>query len=221
MNKFINVLLLFVLFPTILITIFVGFDLPISFLKTTGQFLPYKFEIFLGIGIFILVILLRRSVRRWMGMLIVSKQKRFKWNAPVSKSRKNRVVTYLALEAFIMLFIGVALYEVSNDAFAPAAAFLFSAFDNIVFAIVGSLKKGFRIGLSTKALMVADREVVLLYFKGLRKVSIHQQSVYFDYVKGLQLSFPIDCIQEENKEAFFSILEKQMDPKKVYFEVKR
>ncbi len=221
MNKFINVLLLFTLFPTMLLTVFVGFDFPLSFLKTSGQNLPYKFEIFLGIGIFILIVLVRRSVRRWMGMLIVSKQKRFKWNVPVSKSRKSRVVTYLGLEAFIMLFIGVTLYQVSNDAFAPAGAFIFCTIDNVLFAIVGSIKKGFRIGLSSKALMVADREVVLLYFRGLRKVSVHQQSVYFDYVKGLQLSFPIDCIQEDHKEEFFTILEEQLDPKKVYFEVKK
>ena len=221
MNKFINVLLLFILFPTILLTVFVGFDLPLSFLKTTGQMLPYKFEIFLGIGLIIFIILLKRSIRRWMGMLIISKQKRFKWNAPVSQSRKDRVVTYLGLETFIMLFVGVALYKVSADALAPAAAFILSAFDNLLFALVGIFKKGFRVGLSSKALMVADREVVLLYFKGLRKVSVHQQSVYFDYVKGLQLSFPIDCIQEGHKEEFFKILEEQMDPKKVYFEVKK
>jgi len=221
MNKFINVLLLFILFPTILLTVFVGFDLPVNFLKTTGQFIPYKFEIYLGIGILILVILIRRSVRRWMGMLIVSKQKRFKWNKGVSVSRKNRVITYLGLESVIMLFVGIALYQVSIDAFAPAGAFLFSAIDNIIFAIVGTAFKGFRIGLSSKALMVADREVVLLYFKGLRKVSVHQQSIYFDYVKGLQLSFPSDCIKEEEQEEFFTLLEAQLDPKKVYFEVKK
>ncbi len=221
MNRFINVLLLVVLFPTILLTVYVGFDLPLSFLKTTGQFLPYKFQIFLGIGLFILIIVLRRSIRRWMGMLIVAKQKSFKWNAPVSSSRKKRVLTYLGLEAFIMLFVAIALYTVSKDAFAPAGALLFSVIDNVVFGIVGGVKNGFRVGLSSKALMVADREVILLYFKGLRKVSVHQQTVYFDYIKDLQLSFPLDCIKEESKEEFFSTLEAQMDPKKVYFEVRK
>ena len=178
MNRLINVILLFILFPTMLLTVFVGFDLPLSFLKTTGQFLPYKFEIFLGIGLFILILQLRRSIRRWMGMHIVSKQKKFKWNTPVSDSRKKRVVTYLLLEALIMTFLGTALYTVTSDAWAPAAAFLFGAFDNIIFAFIGGVKNGFRIGLSSKALIVADREVTLLYFKGLRKVSIQQQSIY-------------------------------------------
>ncbi len=221
MNKFINVLLLFILFPTILLTVFVGFDLPLSFLRTTGQMLPYKFEIFLGIGLVFFVILLKRSIRRWMGMLIISKQKRFKWNAPVSQSRKKRVITYLGLETFIMFFIGVALYMVSEEAFAPAAALVFSAVDNLLFAVIGIKINGFRVGLSSKALMVADREVVLLYFNGLRKVSVHQQSIYFDYIKELQLSFPLDCIQEEQRKEFFQILEAQLNPKKVYFEVKK
>lgn len=217
MNKAINVILIFVFIPTILIAIYVGMDLPITFLKTTGEFLPYKFEIFLGLGVFMLLLLLRRSVRRWMGMRIVSQQKKFKWNAPVSKTRKNRVLTYLGLEAVIMFCAGYALYEVTPEAWAPAIALLFGVVDNILFAIIGSVAKGFRIGLSSKALIVADREVSLLYFRGLRKVSPHQQTIYFDYIKDLQLSFPTDCIQEGKKDEFFKILEEQMDPDKVFF----
>lgn len=72
MNKFINALLLFTLFPTMLFTIAVGFDMPIEFLRTSGQQLPYRFEIFLALGLFIFIILLRRTVRRWMGMRLVN-----------------------------------------------------------------------------------------------------------------------------------------------------
>ena len=217
MNNSINVLLVFLLFPTMLIAIYVGMDLPITFLKTTGEFLPYKFEIFAGLGIFILLLLLRKTIRRWMGMSIVSSQKKFKWNAPVSKLRKKRVIFYLILEAVVMAVVGYALYTVTETAWAPALAFLYGTVDNILFAIVGTLKDGFRIGLSSKALIVADREVTLLYFKGLRKVSVHQQTIYFDYIKDLQLSFPSNCVQEENKEEFFKVLEEQMDPERVFF----
>jgi len=217
MNSFINVMLSFILFPTMLIAIYVGMDMPLTFLKTTGQYLPYKFEIFLGIGIFILVLLLRRSVKRWMGMNIVTKTKRFKWNASVSKARKKRIVTYQALEAIIMLCAAIALYTVAKEAWAPALAFGFGVVDNIIFAIVGLLKDGFRIGLSSKALIVADREVTLLYFSGLRKVSVQQESIYFDYIKDLQLSFPSNCIEESTKKDFLTQLEAEMDPEKVYF----
>ena len=217
MNRFINMLLLVLLFPTMFLTIYVCFDLPIGFLKTTGAHLPYKFELFLGLGLLLFVINLRRSIRRWMGMRIVSKKKKFKWNAPVSASRKKRVITYLLLESLVMSFVGLALYRLSDQAWMPAIAFLFGATDNIIFAIIGIKRNLYRIGLSSKALIVADRDVTLLYFTGLRKVSIHQQSIYFDYIKGLQLSFPSDCIEEENRSEFFELLEAQLDKDRVFF----
>ena len=210
-------LLLVLLFPTMFLTIYVCFDLPIGFLKTTGAHLPYKFELFLGLGLLLFVINLRRSIRRWMGMRIVSKKKKFKWNAPVSASRKKRVITYLLLESLVMSFVGLALYRLSDQAWMPAIAFLFGATDNIIFAIIGIKRNLYRIGLSSKALIVADRDVTLLYFTGLRKVSIHQQSIYFDYIKGLQLSFPSDCIEEENRSEFFELLEAQLDKDRVFF----
>lgn len=217
MNRSINVLLVFLLIPTMLVTIFVGFDLPITFLKTTGAEMPYREEIFLGLGLIIFIVNLRRSIRRWIGISMVAKVSKFKWNQPVSLSRKKRVITYLTLEIAVMTFVAVALYQVSNEAWMPAIGFLFGAVDNVFFAIVGITKNSYRVGLSSKALVIADREVIVLYFTGLRKVSQHQQSIYFDYIKGLQLDFPTDCIQEENRAAFFKILEAQIDPERVYF----
>ena len=86
MNKSINILLGLLLFPTMALAIFVGFDLPIEMIKMSGNNLPYKDYIFLGLGLLILIVILRRSIRRWMGMRIVNQVKKFKWNAEVSLS---------------------------------------------------------------------------------------------------------------------------------------
>ena len=96
------------------------------------------------------------------------------------------------LETAVMTFAGIGLYKLSPEAIIPATAFLVGALDNFVLALA---KSAYRVGLSSKALIVSDREVIVLYFTGLRKVSIHQQTVFFDYIKDLQLSFPLDCIQ--------------------------
>lgn len=217
MNNFINALLLFLYIPTLLVTIFVGFDLPIQILRVPGSELPYREYIFLGFGLFILLANTRRSIRRWMGLRIVSKIQGFKWNNAVSQSRKNRVFTYLVLEAVIMATAGAALFIITEEAWMPALALVVPAIDNLAFLIVGTKKNAFRVGLSSKALIVADREVTLLYFTGLRKVSIHQQTIYFDYIKDLQLSFPLDCIQDEMKEEFFNTLKDQVNTDKVFF----
>ena len=71
-------------------------------------------------------------------------------------------------------------------------------------------------GITSKAVVAADRDVSVLYFSGLRKVSIHQQSIYFDYIKGLQLSFPIDCMEKDQHDVFFNVLEEQVDTEKVF-----
>ncbi len=217
MNRFINALLLFIYFPTLLITIFVGFDLPIQILRVPGSELPYKEYIFMGLGILILMVNIRRSIRRWMGMRIVGKVKRFKWNFAVSAERKSRVFTYLVLEGMILAIAGSALHIISKDAWLPALALVLPSIDNLAFMIMGKQRDAFRVGLSSKALIVADRDVTLLYFTGLRKVSIHQQTIYFDYIKELQLSFPLDCIQTEMKDEFFAQLKDQVNTDKVFF----
>lgn len=216
MNKFINALLLFLLFPTMLFTIAVGFDMPIEFLRTSGQQLPYRFEIFLALGLFILIILLRRTVRRWMGMRLVNQLEKFKWNQRMSQDRIKRVIVYTIMEAIVLFFVGSTLYRITNEAIFPALAFCFATVDNFIFLAYGVSLKKFRIGVTSKAIIAADREVSLVYFYGLRKISIHQQSLFFDYIKGLQLSFPVDCVPVAEKDAFFEAVEAQVDTDKVF-----
>jgi hypothetical protein len=79
-------------------------------------------------------------------------------------------------------------------------------------------KSNFRVGITSKAILVSDREIILIYLAGLRKVSVSQQTVYFDYIQDLQLSFPIDCVEPAERAAFFTTLEAQLDPDRVLFQ---
>jgi hypothetical protein len=97
MNSFINLLLLVISLPTLLLSVFVGFDLPIDFLHTTGKRLPFRMEVYLVLGLLLLIIGLRRSIRRWMGVSMVKKQTKFIWNQPISTERKKRVFVYNSL----------------------------------------------------------------------------------------------------------------------------
>jgi hypothetical protein len=93
--------------------------------------------------------------------------------------------------------------------------------DNIIFLLVGGLGKKFRAGVTSKAVIVADRDVVLAYFTGLRRVTIHQDSVYFHYIKDLQLDFPLDCIEKSERDTFFAELNKQIDRDRVFVTTER
>jgi len=217
MNKFINILLLLISFPTMVIAIFVGYDLPIEFLKTSGATLPFKFELFLTLGIIYYIIIVRRSVRRWMGVKMVGQTEKFKWNVSMGKERKKQVYLYQWLEALLMGCAGVSLYNICPDALIPASAFWYGTVDNMLFLLLGKVKNIYRIGLTSKAVVVADRDVKVLYLSGLRKVTIHQQTVFFDYIKDLQLTFPLTCIPKEDQRNFKDSLEALLDRDKVFF----
>ena len=217
MNKSINVLLVFLAIPTMVLCIFVGMNLPIEFLKTSGAQLPFRFEIFLTIGILFFVIILRRSTKRWMGVKMVSQTEKYKWNEAMSSERKNRVYLYQSLESALMLFAAISFYTVCKDAWLPATAVMFGTIDNLLFLFMGKFKNIYRVGLTSKAIVVADRDVIVLYYTGLRKVTMHQQTIFFDYIRDLQISFPINCIDEKNRTNFKNNLEAQLDRDKVFF----
>jgi hypothetical protein len=216
MNSFINILLLIVTFPTMLLCIFIGFDLPIEFLRTTARTMPYASEILLVFGLLLLVISLRRSIRRWMGVRMTKQTKKFHWNSEISQTRKQRVIVYTLLEAAVLLSLALGYYFLTPDAWFPALVMLVFSIESIVFLLICS-RKLFRIGLSSKAILVADREVILIYLAGLRQVSISQQTVYFDYTNDLQLSFPTDCLLAVEKDLFFENLSSLVDKNKVLF----
>ena len=197
-------------------TIVVGFDLPLESFGTSGAQLEIRDKVFLGLGIMIFLINLRRSIRRWMGLRIVNQTTKFKWNVPVSSERRKRVQVYTLMEVFVFSALAYGLNWITKEAWAPSLAFLFGAFDGLLFTFIGSSGNRFRIGVTSKAIVSGDRDVALVYFQGLRKISIHQDSIYFDYIKKLQLSIPLDCVAIEERESFFRAVQEQIDLDRVF-----
>ena len=110
MNKFINILLLLLVFPAIGLAIIIGFDLPLDFLRMSGANIPYKFEIFCGFAGLVLAVGFRRSPRRWMGVRMVNQLGRFQWNAPMAAHRYRQSMLYLSLEAALHLSVAFGLF---------------------------------------------------------------------------------------------------------------
>lgn len=218
MNKFFNVLLFVVFLPTMFLAILVGFDSPIPFLNTSGESLEYRKEIFLVLGLFLLLINVRRSTRRWVAMKLVNQLPKYKWNTVVSKDRIKRIYSYNFLEALAMLSMGYGVFALTSDAWMPFAGLAFGALDGMFFAVYGAKRDRFRVGITPKALLAGDRDVVLIYFLGLRRVSLQQKTLFFDFKEeGMQFRFPIDLIPQERREEFFTELKNTVDEKKVYF----
>ena len=218
MNSFINILLLLVSILTMFFSVFVRFDLPLEMFKTTAGQLPYRFELFLGFGLMLLVISVRRTIRRWVGIRMVNQTNKFKWSGKISVARKQRVIVYTIIESAVLVLFGLAFIGLTREAWFPAVVMVFFGLEGIVYLMINAKNK-FRVGLSSKAILTVDREVILLYMEGLRKVSVSQQTIYFDYIQDLQLSFPTDCIEENERADFFENLKQSVNREKVLFRV--
>ena len=216
MNSFVNALLLALAFPLMALAIVVGFDLPVEFLKSSGKQLSFAEEVFWVLALMMGILSLRRSTKRWMGMKIVNNTKRFLFNQVISQARKKRVIVYNCIETAVLIFLALGIYVLTAKAIVPALVLGVFALDSLVFLVVGNNNR-FRVGISSKAIIVGDREVVVIYFEGLRKVSVDQQTINLDNIKDLQLSFPTNCILDENKAEALEVLQNSLDKDKVMF----
>jgi len=215
MNRAINILLLVVSFPTLAFAIFVGFDLPIEFLHTTAQQLAYRDTIFLICGLVLLVLILRRSASRWTGVGMTRKPERFIWCADIGPERKKQVRMYLVIEAVVALCFAAAVYTITPDAWFVSLVYGLLFLDQLLFLLLAT--SWFRVGVTHKAVVVADRELKVLYFSGLRRVETHQQTVYFEYIEDLQLFFPTNCVPDGKYGEFRTALESRVNRDRVYF----
>lgn len=216
MNKITNIFLLLVTFPVMLICIFIGGDLPIDMLKTTGGQIPYQQAIFWIVATLVFVILIRRILKRWTGMQILSQKQKFVWNQEVSKERKVRILLYNCLEALALFSLAYGLYRVCPQGWPIPLAYGIGGLEIIFTSLFSWFSKTWRIGITKKAVVLADREVKALYFLGLRKIFIHQETLHFNYKDDLQLNMPFGAV--EDKKEFMQTIWANVNQDKVYAE---
>jgi hypothetical protein len=217
MNKSINIFLVLSIIPAIAFSIVVGFDISIEFLRTSGKFIPYQKTIFASFAALFFLMGIRRTSKRWSGIRMVNQITKFQWNEPIDRQRVTQANLYLIIEAVIHFMVSLVFLILTPKSIWISCVFFALGLDHLIFCIVGNVKKLWRVGVTNKAVVVADRDFKVLYFSGLRKVSVHQQSIFFDYIKELQLSFPIQSIKPENRQSFVAQLEEKVDREKVFF----
>ncbi|MGV3613224.1 MAG: hypothetical protein ACO1N0_19855 [Fluviicola sp.] len=213
MNRSINILLIFFSFPAFAFIICVAFD--IHFFNVPIAELPFKFHIFIGVATLLLLLIIRRSVSRWVGVGMTRKPERFLWSTPVSAARKKQVRLFLTMEALLALFAMISVCLLTMEAWPVAVVYGIMFLDQVLFLAVA--QSWFRVGITHKAVVVADREVRLLFFSGLRRIETHQQTLYFEYIEDLQLFFPVNCIPEGKYDEFRAGVEERVDRDRVFF----
>ncbi len=177
----------------------------------------YKNIVFLIAGGFILLLGAFRSYRRWSGTIVVNQIDRFAFNTPISQFRRKLVVSINLMEMLVFSLIAIAFIWLYSKAFYIPLIFFLFVIDLIVNTLAGTKGKKYRIGMTNKAIISTDREVVLIYFKGLKHISIQRDLMYFEYVNDLVLTLPISSVPQDQREDFILTLKQKIDQKKVFF----
>ena len=158
-----------------------------------------------------------RSSRKWSGIRILNQVDRFQFNSVISEERKQRVILNNSIEIIGFFLIGLVFAVFSKDAIFITLIFVVFIFDAIINTLRGLLSKKYRVGMTKKAIVSVDREVYAIYFKGLKRISIQKDLLFFEYINDLVLDFPLSNVPPERQEEFMLLLRKNVDETKVYF----
>ncbi|MDG0973662.1 MAG: hypothetical protein P8O07_05835 [Crocinitomicaceae bacterium] len=218
MNRLANSWLLLIAIIIFPFAFAIGYNIDYSLfgLQIQGEEFEHK-ELIFGIAagaVFLFGAL--KATRRWMGLRIVAQKNKFIYSDIISADRKRRISLYGILEIiFLLLFAG---YYATLSAYTVyvGLVYLIIASEHIVHLSLGLGKNLYRIGLTKKALVAVDRESRVIFFSGLRKVSKHQQTLYFEYSNELVMHIPINMIPDQ--ETFMKELRQVVNPDKVFFE---
>lgn len=214
MNKFYNAWILIISIITLPIAFFTGmnqefgaWDIDLS----NYQHIDLVFGIAAG---FIFLLGAVRSSRRWSAMRIVNKKEKFLWHKRISQPRRKRVMVLNAIEILYFLILGVGFTLFSIRASLISLVFFIFILDSMIYSLFGIGMQKFRIGMTKKAIVSVDREVIAIYFKGLSKITLKGQILYFEYVNDLVLDIPLEIL--EDQEEFLKTLKENIDTKKVF-----
>ena len=218
MNRFANSWLLLTAILIFPFAFAIGYNIDYSLfgLQVQGVEFEYK-ELVFGIAAGVVFLFgALKATRRWMGLRIVAEKKKFIYSDIISDERKRRVSLYGVLEIVFLLLFGGYYATLSEYSLYVGLVYFIIAAEHIVHLGLGLGRNLYRIGLTKKALVAVDRESRVLFFSGLRKISKHQQTLYFEYKNDLVMHIPMNMIPNET--IFMNELRQVVNPDKVFFE---
>jgi hypothetical protein len=215
MSKAVNLLLTFLIVPTVCLALFVGTDLnALGFIK--GLETSFAFEIFLAIGILSGILFVWRAFRRWMAFRILSNPDQFIWVGSASQKHIKRMRLYFVLEAVFFICLAVYFFLISDLTIVLAVVFALAALENLIFLVLRCNTKFMKAGISKNGLVLANRDLSFFYFSGLIRVSPQNDSIYMEYRNGLCLSFPLDAVKIQERVEFLQHFVNAVDKKNVF-----
>jgi len=222
MNKVINILSVSILFLFTFLAVGNIEDIGISVYEINQ--IKFLKEICYGIIVVITLLALLRIQRRWVGIKDIKSFKKFIYKTPLSKKAKTLALVFSVMEIiFLSFFIAIYFKELSHD-----VDFLLLPIIIVLLIIVLEITLFTTIALKSKNIMIMgvnqnliaffDREIHIVYFDGLQRISIYQNRLHFKYKLDLNVFVEIDYIPKDNLLEFKKHLEQVLLAKNVFID---
>lgn len=186
--------------------------------------IKYLKEICFGLIVVTGLFGLLRIQRRWTGIKDIKKFKKFVYKTPLSKKAKALIIMFSSMEIiFLSFFIGLFLKELHldiNNYLTPMIMVLSIIIaEIIIFTIYAFKSKNVLImGVNTNLIAFFDREIHIVYFDGLQRISVYQNRLHFKYKLDLNIFVELDYIPQKNLLEFKQNLESVLQKKDVFIE---
>ena len=222
MNKVINIFSLVLLFLFSFLAVGNYEDIGISVYEIND--IKYLKEICFGLTVVIGLFGLLRIQRRWTGIKDIKSFKKFIYKTPLSKKGKALIIMFSVMEIiFLSFFVGLFIKELHLDVdnyLKPIIAVLLIIIAEIFFFTLYALnsKDVLIMGVNKNLVAFFDREIHIIYFDGLQRISIYQNRLHFKYKLDLNIFVEIDYIPKENLLDFKQNLETVLLKKNVFID---
>ncbi|MGV6860955.1 MAG: hypothetical protein ACWA41_04235 [Putridiphycobacter sp.] len=222
MNKVVNIFTLGFLFLFSFLVVGNYEDIGISVYEID----QIKFLKEISIGIIVVVALLGfiRIKRRWVGVKDIKAFNKFEYVSPLSKKAKTMVVMFGVMEiVFLSFFVALFLKELPLDIdhllLPMMGILLLLILEIIAFTLYSFNAKNVNIiGINKNLITYFDREIHIVFFDGLQRISIYQNRLHFKYKLDLNIFVELDFVPKENLLTFKAELEKVLLAKGVFID---
>ena len=197
------------------------FDLSISSFHIKN--ISYQQEMLWSLAGIVALLGILRAIRRWQGIKDMKSFKSFSLHIKSSKSSLQYAILHSALELMFMLFTIIIaafiLMPEPHNAYPILLVSLFLFIESSIF-LLRRLKNDqvFGVGVNKDVIAYFNREMKLLYFTGLQRVTIHYGMIHFQYKGELSMFLPATAIADEDRVKFRDHLIETLSEKNVYID---
>lgn len=215
MNKFVNLISIVILVPSAFLAFAIQHELEFWPEKSAAH-IPYQGQIYTAIFATILILNLFRIYQKWSVIRAFWKIDNFRLRVPVKKGWYQSKSVSNLLEAMYAFAFGYFFTQSGDLTRNLGLILLFFGIENIFYVIWVRTKKLYAVAMNKKALILLDRQFQGYYFHGLRKMEKDFDQIYFEYMDGLQLKFPLNSMDESERREVISALLESINQEKVY-----